>query len=144
MDEARNYKVFISYSWTSKEHEIWVHDLAVRLMENGVNVVLDKWDLKPGQDKFRFMETMVQDESIDRVLIICDKGYKDKADSRAGGVGTETQIITPEVYTKTEQNKFIPIVSEKEESFDSYIPQYLKSRIAIDMSTEDVYEKGYE
>lgn len=46
------------------------------------------------------MESMVQDSSIDKVLIICDKGYKEKADDREGGVGTETQIITPTLYGK--------------------------------------------
>jgi hypothetical protein len=78
--EEKVYSVFISYCWTSPEHEKWVHDLALRLMEtDGIDVKLDKWDLKPGQDKFAFMESMVNDNSIDKVLIICDKGYKEKA-----------------------------------------------------------------
>jgi hypothetical protein len=54
-----NPKVFISYSWTTPEHEEWVVDLATRLMHNGVSVVLDKWDLKEGQDVYAFMESMV-------------------------------------------------------------------------------------
>lgn len=82
-------------------------------MENGIEVKLDKWDLKPGQDKFAFMESVVQDSSIDKVLLICDRGYKEKADIRSGGVGTETQIITPEIYDNVSQNKFIPILAEK-------------------------------
>ena len=52
------HKVFISYCWTSKEHEQWVHDLAERLVSNGVDVKYDKWDLKKGQDKFSFMEML--------------------------------------------------------------------------------------
>ena len=42
-------KVFISYSWTKSE---LVLQFANRLMSHGVEVVLDKWDLKEGQDKF--------------------------------------------------------------------------------------------
>ncbi|SDF05407.1 SEFIR domain-containing protein [Fontibacillus panacisegetis] len=39
--------VFISYSWTSPEHEQWLYDLAERLMaSDGVNVKLDKWGFK--------------------------------------------------------------------------------------------------
>lgn len=52
-------KVFISYSWTTAVHEDWVLTLATRLMENGVDVVLDKWDLKEGQDIYAFIESMV-------------------------------------------------------------------------------------
>lgn len=138
------YKVFISYCWTSPEHEDWVHSLAERLMSNGVDIRYDKWDLKEGQDKFSFMESMIQDETIDKVLIICDKGYKEKADKRKGGVGTETQIITPELYNKVNQTKFIPIIAEQGDSFDSYMPIFIKSRKGIDMSSLATYEDGYE
>jgi hypothetical protein len=41
-----NPKAFISYSWSSQEHQRWVLDLATQLRENGVDVTIDKWDLK--------------------------------------------------------------------------------------------------
>lgn len=145
MDRTKEYKVFISYSWTTQAHEEWVYNLATRLMEDGIEVKLDKWDLKPGDDKYAFMESMVQDKTIDRVLIICDKGYKEKADNRDGGVGTETQIITPQIYEKvSENNRFIPVIVETGEKFDSYMPIYLKGKIGIDMSNSDVFEDGYD
>ena len=145
MSEKLQKKVFISYSWTSKNHEYWVLQLAERLVHNGVDVVLDKWDLAEGQDKYAFMESMVQDSSIDKVLIVCDKGYKEKADGREGGVGTETQIITPALYNKVSQTKFIPIIAEKGSiEFDEYLPHYLKSRIGIVMSSEESYLEGFE
>lgn len=59
---------------------------------------MDIWDLKDGQDKYAFMEQCVTDPEIDRVLIICDKGYAEKADHCQGGVGDETTIISPEIY----------------------------------------------
>lgn len=136
--------VFISYCWTTAEHEEWVLELATRLRENGVNVRLDKWDLKEGQDVYSFMESMVNSEEIYKVLIICDKGYKEKAEIREGGVGTETQIITPEIYKDAGQEKFIPIIAERGDDGETYIPTYIKTRKYIDMSSEDTYEKGYE
>lgn len=138
-------KVFISYCWTSPQHEQWVLNLAEMLVHNGVDVVLDKWDLSEGQDKYHFMEAMIRDTSINKVLIICEDGYKEKADERTGGVGTETQIITPALYGSIDERKFIPIIARKETGkFDEYIPTYLKSRIGIDMSCENSYLDGFE
>ena len=79
-------KVFISYSWSTPEHDDWVLSLAHQLVGDGVDVVLDKWDLKEGQDKFHFMETMVTSPEIDKVLMICDSKYAEKANIRAGGI----------------------------------------------------------
>ena len=137
-------KIFISYSWTTPKHEKWVLDLAERLVSDGVDVVLDKWNLKPGEDKYSFMERMVTDNEINKVLIICDSKYKEKADGRNGGVGTETQIITPELYTKVNQRKYIPIIAEYGEEFDSYIPTYAKTLIGIDLASAADFEKNYE
>ena len=51
-----NPKLFISYSWSSQDHEAWVIQLATDLRESGIDVVLDKWDLKEGHDAHAFME----------------------------------------------------------------------------------------
>lgn len=137
-------KVFISYSWTSPQHEQWVLDLAERLSGDGVVVVLDKWDLKEGQDKHVFMEQMVNDESIKKVLVVCDRIYQTKADVRKGGVGTETQLISKEVYENTVQEKFIPIVREYDDKGKPCIPHYMASRIYIDLSSDEKFEESYQ
>jgi hypothetical protein len=137
-------KLFISYSWSSPEHEAWVISLATELREAGVDVILDKWDLKEGHDAFAFMEKMVTDPEIKKVAIICDKTYSEKADGRSGGVGTETQIISPEVYQKEDQNKFVAIVTETNEDGQAYLPAYYKSRIYIDLSDRDLYSTNFE
>ncbi len=103
-------KVFISYSWSGAEHEQFVIELATALRTHGVDAILDKWRLKPGQDKYVFMESMVTDPSVIKVLVLCDRQYQEKANSRAGGVGTESQIISQELYSKVQQTKFIPVV----------------------------------
>jgi len=137
-------KIFISYSWTTLAHEEWVISLAQRLVSDGIEVVFDKWDLKPGHDKFAFMEQMVHAEDVDKVLIVLDKKYAQKANGRAGGVGTETVIISPEVYKSTVQTKFIPIVAELDDEGQPPLPTYLSSKIFIDLSSANRYEEGYE
>lgn len=120
-------KVFISYAWGSQEHDEKVIALATNLKGDGVDVVFDKWQLKEGNDTFSFMEKSVMDESITNVLILMDPIYAKKANERAGGVGTETQIISSEVYNKVEQRKFIPVVFERDIDGNVCKPQYLKS-----------------
>ena len=90
------------------------------------------------------MEKMVTDSDINKVLIICNKDYVEKADCRKGGVGTESTIMSDEIYSKAEQTKFLPVVFEKGNDGMIYKPHFLKSRIHIDMSSDDCYEMGYE
>ncbi|HET6256723.1 MAG TPA: SEFIR domain-containing protein [Puia sp.] len=137
-------KIFISYSWSSPEHEDWVLSLASRLTNDGIDVVLDKWSLKEGNDKYSFMESMVTSSEIHRVLIILDRRYAKKADERASGVGTETIIISPKIYSNTAQEKFIPIVAELDEAGQPFLPAYLEGRIYIDLSNPDSFETNYE
>jgi len=136
-----NPKVFISYSWSSTDR---VEKFAQRLKDNNVDVIIDKWALKPGNDKYAFMERCVTDETVSKVLIMCDKAYAEKADGRKGGVGDETAIISAEVYGKAEQEKFIPIILERDDEGKEYCPAYLKSRIYIDFSSQEKYEENYE
>jgi len=126
------------------QHEQWVLDLAERLSGDGVIVILDKWDLKEGQDKHVFMEQMVNDKGISKVLVICDRGYQSKADDRKGGVGTETQLISREVYENTGQEKFIPVVKEYDQDGKPCIPHYMASRIYIDLSSDEIFEGNYQ
>lgn len=139
-----NPRLFISYSWSSPEHEQWVLKLATELRENGVDVILDKWDLKEGQDADAFMETMVTDESVKKVVMICDKLYTEKADKRKGGAGTEAQIISRKIYEETNQSKFVSVVVEKDEDDKPYLPAYYKPRIYIDLSDRNLYAKNFD
>jgi len=139
-----NPKLFISYSWTSPDHEQWVLSLATDLRETGVDVIFDKWDLKEGHDANVFMEKIVTDPEIKKVALVCDRAYAEKADGRSGGVGTETQIITSEIYQKADQNKFVAIVTERDEQGMACLPTYYKSRIYIDLSDSDIYSNNFE
>ncbi|MFL9863978.1 TIR domain-containing protein [Paraburkholderia fungorum] len=137
-------KLFISYSWTTSAHERWVIELAERLVDDNIEVILDKWDLREGHDAHAFMERMVTDPDIKKVAMICDVAYANKADKRGGGVGTETQIITGEIYSNTAQDKFVAVIAEKDADGHAAVPAYYKSRIHIDLTDADRYEQEYE
>jgi hypothetical protein len=137
-------KVFISYSWTNPEHEQFVVDLATTLLGHGIDAVLDKWDLKPGHDKYVFMESMVVDPSVQKVLVICDQKYQEKANARAGGVGTESQIISQELYGRVTQTKFVPVVCEYDDDGLPCLPVFMKGLIYIDLSSDERYGAGLD
>lgn len=137
-------KAFISYSWTSPEHESWVLNLATELREVGVDVILDKWDLKEGHDAIKFMEQMVANPEIAKVILICDHQYAEKTDGRSGGVGTEAQIISPAIYSKADQDKFVAVITEIGPDGRPYLPTYYKGRIYIDLSGDEVYAQNFE
>lgn len=137
-------KLFVSYSWSSPEHEAWVIRLATELRESGVDVILDKWDLKEGRDAIKFMEQMVADPAVKKVIMVCDRKYAEKTDGRAGGVGTEAQIISPHIYASVTQDKFVAVVVEKDAEGKAYVPTYYRSRIYIDLSDEGLYAANFE
>ena len=137
-------KVFFSYSWTSPEHQELVRSWADQLLEDGIDVILDVYDLAEGADKNAFMEQMVTDPTVTHVLVVCESGYRDKADARRAGVGTESQIISQEVYEKVDQSKFVPIVCEFDESGIPALPAFLRSRIYLDFSTPEAVNENWE
>lgn len=144
MSEFEHPKVFISYCWTNNKYVEKVVKFARSLREDGIDVKLDQFHLKPGNDVNDFMEKCITDPSIKNVLILLSPDYKIKADSRKGGTGTETQIISGEVYSKVDNTKFIPIIFDKNgEEIDKCIPIYLRQRRWIDMSDESNYNEEY-
>jgi hypothetical protein len=139
----QNPKVFVSYSWTSEVFKEQVLQWASDLKSAGIQVILDRWHLRPGHDANSFMEQMVAEPTVSRVLCFCDAIYSEKADGRKGGVGTESQIISPLIYANTAQTKFIPIVCEFREGAPC-LPIFLKSRIFIDFSTPEKVNANWQ
>lgn len=138
--DTKNGKVFISYSWTPESNKKWVEKLAHRLENDGVEVVIDFKDFRLGHDKYAFMERTVNDDTIKKVLIICNKTYKEKADGRVGGVGDESTIISSHLYGSVRQEKFIPVVNEFDEKGRPFLPNYLASRMYANLTD---FERGY-
>lgn len=132
-------KAFISYSHDSQDHKKWVLDLATRLRNNGVDAILDQWDLKPGDDLPHFMERGLI--SADRVLMVCTEKYVEKANSGAGGVGYEKMIVTADLLKTIDSNKVIPLVRQ---SGSHNVPAFLRSKLFLDFSRPDQFEFSFD
>lgn len=132
---------FVSYSWDSPEHRKWVLQLGTRLrQEGGIDVILDQWDLTPGRDKTTFMETGIL--KSDFAVLICTPKYADRANKRDGGVGYEAMVITGELASKIDQDKFIPVLREGE--WEQSLPIWVRTKRGVDLRGEVYSEDEYE
>ena len=132
-------KAFISYSHDSQDHKKWVLDFATRLRNNGVDAILDQWDLKPGDDLPHFMEHGLL--AADRVLMVCTDKYVEKANSGAGGVGYEKMIVTADLLKTIDANKVIPLIRQ---SGTHNVPIFLRSKLFLDFSRPDQFEFSFD
>jgi predicted transcriptional regulator len=132
-----NPVVFISYSWDDEDHKNWVLNLTKRLFENGVQVILDRYELKPGANMLHFMESAIP--KADKVLIIFTPNYKLKAEKRQGGVGYEYSILNIALYNEMVNNtKYIPVL--KAGTFQESVPAFMQQFIAVDMTDPNKFE----
>ena len=132
-------KVFISYSHDSLEHKKWVNDLGTRLRNNGVDAILDQWELQPGDDLPHFMETHLA--SSDRIIMVCSETYVEKANKGQGGVGYEKMIITSNLLKSIDENKVIPIIRQ---NGSSDIPTFLKTKLYLNFSINSDFEFNFD
>lgn len=140
MTESNVPKVFISYSWESKEHSDWVKSLADKLLSDGIEAIIDSYDVSPGDRLPKFMESSIRDS--DYVIIICTEEYKRKANNREKGVGYESHIISAELYNNHNDRKFIPIIRQGD--FNTALPTYLDGKLAIDLRGNPFNEESYK
>jgi hypothetical protein len=133
-------RVFISYSHDSPLHKDWVLGLATALRNNGIDAVLDQWDLTPGQDIAAFMDRGIS--TADRVLLICTGPYVSKAEAGVGGVGYERLIVTTEVVASIDTIKFIPIIRSNASA--RKVPKFLGPRMYVDFTDDAQYSLKLE
>jgi len=134
-------KVFISYSWDNELHRIWVLKLASNLIKNGIDIIIDEWDLiNFNNDLHQFMESGIRES--DYVIMVCTPRYVTKANSRLDGVGVENTIITGEYYNN--QAKYIPIIRNSTTEKDILLPTYLKSKFAINFNNDNKYNEKFD
>ncbi len=138
--EIHNPRVFISYTSADYNNRKWVQRLADKLRASGVNARVDIYHLKPGDDLPQWMTNELI--LAEKVILVCDKFYADKADHKRGGVGWETMIIQGDMMAHLEQSKYVAIA--RGHDVDQNLPIYVKSRYALDWSDDDSMDKEFD
>jgi len=143
LEEEPVPNVFISYSWDSKIHKDWVRKFGEDLVRNGVNIILDQWEVGLGEDLGKFMQDGIA--NANHILIICTPNYVQKANKRKGGVGMENNLIIGHTYFNQVKNekRVIAIIKEKISGKNS-VPDYFMSKLYLDLTNNDNYNKIIE
>lgn len=108
--------VFISYSHDSPEHADRVLALANRLVDEGIDVILDQYEPAPPEGWPRWMDKKIRDANF--VLMVCTETYYRRVmgEEKAGtglGVKWEGNLIYQHIYNAdTTNSRFIPILFE--------------------------------
>ncbi len=138
---AKRPVVFISYSWDTIAYKEWVLWFAKRLIDDGIDVVLDQFESKLGRNLPVFVEQSIA--RADRVIILFTPDYKEKCDARKGGVGYEYSIMNADLYDNQAKNdKIIPVLRQGTKT--QSIPAFMRQFIHLDMTKDDVFEERYQ
>ena len=98
-------KIFVTYAWSGDNFNSKVISFADFLRTKGFDTTLDR---KKSQEEsaINFNKMMIEGISTsDKVIVVLNKIYKEKADKFQGGVDIEFQIIFEDI--KTNKNKYI-------------------------------------
>jgi WD40 repeat protein len=114
---AGGHRVFISYSHDSKEHAAKVLELAKRLRSDGIDAVLDQYEVSPPQGWPRWVQEQIRAARF--VLVVCTKRYRrvmEGEEPREALGSPEAQVMRHALYEAAGINrKFIPIVLHEED-----------------------------
>lgn len=121
-------RVFISHTSKTDEAVEWVKELALYLIDHGIQARLDRFHLRHGMDLQQWMRNELS--MAQKVVVVCDEAYKQKADGWVGGVGFETVIIQDDMASlPPNSTKYQVVVRARE--IDKGLPLYLKTRYAF-------------
>jgi hypothetical protein len=134
-------RVFISHTSRTKDEEDWTVNLALYLIDKGIQARLDKFHLRRGMDLHQWMCNELA--LANRVVIVSNEAYKAKAEGRMGGVGWETMIIQGDIAAlPADSTKYQVIV--RSESLSDGLPLYLKTRYAFHARPADTSDSFRE
>jgi len=129
--------VFVSYSHDNDAHKQWVRGRCEILRSRGIDVILDQFDLKYGDNMRQFIEDGVK--KSDYILLVCTPSYKDKAEKVSPGyVSIETEaikIVAKELRDAGKPENLIAILRSGDEG--DAIPFYMKDKRWVDMKDDN-------
>jgi hypothetical protein len=138
-------RVFVSYSHDSPEHMDRVLGLCNRLRADGVDCVVDQYEVSPAQGWPRWTEAQVEEARY--ILLVCTEVYgrRFKGKEQAGeglGVKWEGAVITQNLYdAEADNDKFIPVLFAPQDA--AHVPTVLRGATRYDLTAPGGYTRLY-
>ncbi|HKZ38237.1 MAG TPA: SEFIR domain-containing protein [Chryseolinea sp.] len=130
-------EVLVTYSWDGDDHRLKVLGLTQNLRQKGFSADID---VKLLQEETAIDFTKMMHRSFveyQKIIIVLSKGYKQKAESFKGGVGTEYRLMLSDI--QKHPNKYIFVSLEP--MSDSIIPLGIDGREIVDLKKPGNDEK---
>ena len=138
-------EIFISYSWDSEEHIKAVLALSNRLRADGIDCVLDQYEVSPPEGWPRWMDRRIASASL--VIVICTETYLNRVTGKeipekGLGVKWEGNLIYQHLYNQGADNrKFIPVLLRDVDQ--SFIPVPLQGASFFSLQSDEGYQRLY-
>jgi hypothetical protein len=138
--------VFISYSHDTPEHSQRVLQLANALWDQGVEVELDEFQVRPPHGWPHWCEEQLRPGKAAFVLVICTETYRQRVEVRTPadegrGVFWEGSIINSYLYDDKSNKRFIPVLLPGATEDD--IPRPLRVYTRYQLKAFDLNDAGY-
>ncbi|OFY43676.1 MAG: hypothetical protein A2X18_09535 [Bacteroidetes bacterium GWF2_40_14] len=135
-------KIFISYSHEPLKFKKLTHRFADKLIELGLPIVIDKYDLRYGHNVDQFMKDIANVDLYNYILVICTTEYKARADLHVGSVGKEAIELRKLIKDNPFQEKVIPVIIEESKNPKSLLPDFFpENTFYSDLSKEFNFDK---
>ena len=137
--------VFISYSQDSQEHMEKVLALANRLRAEGVDAVLDQYEVSPPEGWPKWMDRQIENAGF--VLVVCTPTYYQRVmgteeEGRGLGVRWESTLLYQDIYDAGgETTGFIPVLFKGGKYKD--IPKPIRGATYYPVEQAEGYEGLY-
>ena len=110
MPSGSPLKAFISYKWEGENTRKWVEQFARDLRLNGVDAVLDVWEVEYGDSFIKYMTRNIPAADVFFFIMTPDSiGAVEAEEGKGGAVDFEVEIAT-ERKLSGEKLRFIPIL----------------------------------
>lgn len=136
-NDEQKINVFVTYSWDNEEHQEKVHAFTNLLRDNGFHAEVDRMLIQSETAKDFKVMMHKGITNYNKVIVVLSEGYKTKAESFIGGVGTEYSLILKDL--EENPNKYILVSFDGREN--SIIPLFFKAREIINLRENNENEK---
>lgn len=131
-------RAFISYKWESDDVKQWVERFATDLRQNGVDALLDKWEVKYGESFIDYMCSKIPSSDVFLFVITPGAVASVETDGKEGGaVKFEVEMARAQTIAG-EDLRFIPVLRE-----GCDVPKHLRAYYYVDFRDNSKYAESF-